>query len=250
MRERLKRVIPAAIYRPLLRRWRRIRQRPLSAAGLSGLQPLSGLWGLDRGTPIDHYYIERFLDAHRSDIGGRVLEMADPRYTRKFGDARVTRSDVLHYVPGNPEATLVGDLVTGAGVPEDSFDCIILMNTLLLIYDVRAALRTCYRALRPGGVLLAHFTGIAGGVPGSAAWEGDYWRFRSAAARRLCEEHFSRDAVSIESYGNVRVATAFLYGLGAEDLRADELEFRDSRYETVIFARAARGAPSDRPATS
>lgn len=239
MRELLRRVVPAAVYGPILRRWRRWRQRPLSPAGLAGLQPVSELWGLDRGTPIDHHYIERFLEAHRSDIAGRVLEMADPRYTRKFG-TQVARSDVLHYVEGNADATIVGDLVTGRGIPEGVFDCIILMNTLLLIYDVRAAIGTCYRALRPGGVLLAHFTGVASGVPSSTAWAGDYWRFRAAAARRLLEDHFPRESITVESHGNVRVAAAFLYGLAAEDLGPEELDHRDARYETVILARAVR----------
>jgi SAM-dependent methyltransferase len=245
MRERLRRVLPASLYRPVLRRWRRWRQRGVVTTGLSGVAPVSDIWGLDRGTPIDHYFIERFLRSHAHDIVGRVLEMADPRYTRKFG-ARVERSDVLHYVEGNPQATIVGDLVTGRGVPEDAFDCIILMNTLLLIYDVRAAIATCYRALRPGGVLLAHFTGIASGVPRSDAWEGDYWRFRAASARRLLEERFPPGAVTIEWHGNVRIAAAFLYGLAVEDLTEDEIERRDARYETVILARAVRPAGAGR----
>ena len=33
--------------------------------------------GRDRGTPIDRHYIERFLDEHRADIRGRVLEVRD-----------------------------------------------------------------------------------------------------------------------------------------------------------------------------
>src|SRR5437773_2644889 len=56
--------------------------------------PLSSIWGHDRGRPIDRFYIERFLDEHRRDIRGRVLEIRDNAYTRCFG-RDVVHSDVL-----------------------------------------------------------------------------------------------------------------------------------------------------------
>src|SRR5262249_48893960 len=54
--------------------------------GLQRTSPLSPSWGSDRGTPIDRYYIDRFLGAHRQDIRGRVLEVRDANYTKRFGD--------------------------------------------------------------------------------------------------------------------------------------------------------------------
>jgi hypothetical protein len=44
---------------------------------LRRLQPVSREFGYDRGLPIDRYYIERFLEAHRWDIYGRTLEIGD-----------------------------------------------------------------------------------------------------------------------------------------------------------------------------
>lgn len=247
VKERAKRILPERVYRPLLRAVRAIRRPAFTAgSGLRGLEPVSAIWGLDRGTPIERYYVERFLAAHATDIRGRTLEIGDPRYTRRFGTG-VTRSDVLNLTPGNPEATIVGDLVTGAGLPDAAFDCLIVVNTLLLVYDVRAALATCRRALRPGGVLLAHFTAVArrafnDGREGPPGWlgEGDYWRFTSASARRLCEEAFPPESVEVSAFGNVRSAAASLYGLAAEDLAADELEHRDPRFEVALLARAVR----------
>ena len=72
--------------------------------------PISRDFGFDRGMPIDRYYIERFLARHAVEIVGRVLEVGGDEYTRRFGGARVTRRDVLHVHPGNPRATIVGDL--------------------------------------------------------------------------------------------------------------------------------------------
>lgn len=247
MKRLLRSLVPERLYRPLLRAVRRLRRRTFPVgAGLAGLEPVSAIWGLDRGTPIERYYIERFLAAHVGDIRGRVLEIGDPRYTRRFGGG-VTRSDVLNLTPGNPEATIVGDLATGDGLPDEAFDCLIVVNTMLQIYDPAAALAACWRALRPGGVLLAHFTAVArrqfnDGSLDPPGWlgEGDYWRFTSASARRLCEESFRPGSVAVTALGNVRAASAWLYGLAAEDLTAEELDHRDPRFEVAILVRAVK----------
>jgi hypothetical protein len=63
---------------------------------LRRLSPFSRCWGLDRGTPVDRYYIERFLAKNADDIRGRVLEIADNTYTLRFGGAQVRQSDILH----------------------------------------------------------------------------------------------------------------------------------------------------------
>ena len=51
--------------------------RPARLGTLRGTTPLSRDWGWDRGTPIDRYYIARFLEANGKDISGRVLEIKD-----------------------------------------------------------------------------------------------------------------------------------------------------------------------------
>jgi SAM-dependent methyltransferase len=46
----------------------------------------------------------------------------------------------------------VGDLHS-SGLPNDSFDCIVLRNTLEHLFDPAAELLACHRLLRPGGFL-------------------------------------------------------------------------------------------------
>jgi len=128
---------------------------------LRRVTPISQQWGFDRGLPIDRYYIENFLAHHENDIRGRVLEIGDNSYTPKFGGNRVTKSDVLYVEEGNPKATIVADLTSANHISSNTFDCIILTQTLQLIYDVQAALQTSFRILKPGGVLLATLSGIA-----------------------------------------------------------------------------------------
>lgn len=207
---------------------------------LRRLEPVSRTFGVDRGTPIDRYYIENFLAAHRGDIAGRVLEIGDATYTRRFGGERVTRSDILHTPPGGRSATLVGDLASAEGIPRDAFDCIILTQVLPFIFDVRAAIATCHASLKTGGVVLATVPCISQISQFDMERWGDYWRFTSLSARRLFEDVFGTPNVEVEAYGNALAATAFIQGLATEELETGELEHRDPVYEMIITLRALK----------
>ena len=152
---------------------------------LRRLQPIGRIFGSEWGQCIDRYYIESFLAHHAADIYGHVLEVADHTYTRQFGGTRVQQSDVLHVAPQHPGATITADLTCADHLPSETFDCVIFTQTLQFIYDVRAALRTLYRILKPGGVLLA----TGNGISQIARWDmdhwGEYWRFTSLSARKL-----------------------------------------------------------------
>ena len=45
--------------------------RPAWLGTIRRTTPLSERHGYDRGTPVDRYYIERFLEEHRRDIRDR-----------------------------------------------------------------------------------------------------------------------------------------------------------------------------------
>jgi hypothetical protein len=64
--------------------------------------------------------------------------------------------------------------------------------------------------------------------------------------RRLVSEAFPGGEIEIQVFGNVLAATSFLHGLAAEELRPDELDFRDANFEVTIAVRARR-APADAP---
>ncbi len=239
-------VLPANV-----RLWLRARQRhyrlhwprvgTVKDKSLWRVTPISRIFGADRGLPVDRYYIERFLSSHASDIRGLVLEIGDRNYTQKFGGGRVTRSDVVHVVGGNPEATIVADLTCADHIPSDTFNCIVCIQTIQMIYDVRAALRHLCRILKPGGVLLVTSHGISkiGRREGIDHW-GEYWRVTAQSARRLFEESFPAKNIEVKTYGNVLTAVAFLHGLGAEELRTEELDYLDPDYEVLITVRAVK----------
>src|SRR5437867_5230847 len=77
---------------------------------LDRIVPVSVTFGFDRGTPIDRYYIERFLEREAWHIHGRVLELRDSSYSGRFGGSRIVQQDVLDLSADNPEATIVGDM--------------------------------------------------------------------------------------------------------------------------------------------
>lgn len=206
---------------------------------LKRVEPISRTWGYDRGRPVDRYYIENFLAEHANDIHGRTLEVGDDSYTRQFGGDRVATRDVLHVTEGNAGATIVADLASADHIPSNAFDCIILTQTLHLIYDTRAALRTLHRILKPGGVLLATFPGISQ-IDRYEWGESWYWGFTTRSARRLFDEVFPAENSEIRAHGNVLAAISFLHGLAEEELSREELDYRDPDYELLITVRAMK----------
>lgn len=213
---------------------------------LARLQPFSTEFGYDRGGPIDRYYIEDFLRREADSICGRVLEIGDNAYTLQFGGDRVGQSDVLHVDAGNPQATFVGDLSDAPHLPTDAFDCLVLTQTLHLIYDFQGALRTCFRILKPGGVLLLTTPGITP-IDGGEWGETWYWSFTAQALRRLLADTFPAASVEIGSHGNVHVAAAYLYGMGLPEIDPRALAYYDPQYQVINTVRAVKpgaGAPA------
>jgi SAM-dependent methyltransferase len=204
-------------------------------------EPISRLFGFDRGQPIDRHYVDVFLGRHAADVRGRVLEVSESTYTRRFGGDRVTRVDVLHVDPdAGGETTVVGDLTVGDTLAPDTYDCVLVTQTLHHVFDVASALATIHRILVPGGVLLATEPGISQISRYDADRWGDHWRFTTQSARRLVEDAFGGGPVEVEAMGNVTAAIAFLHGLSTGDLRPGDLEPTDPDYELLLGIRAVK----------
>ena len=241
LRRRLAAVAPGRVRDRLLEGRERV--PPVGRVRFGDLRrvtPVSRCFGFDRGMPIDRHYIDRFLERHASEIAGRVLEIGDDTYTRRFGGRRVSRSDVLHVQSGNPRATIVGDIADPDVLPPNAFDCIVLTQTLQLIYDVPLAIAHIHRTLAPGGVVLVTVPGISQIDRGEwgKTW---FWSFTPAALRRLFGDVFGPEAVMVEDYGNVFAATAFLQGLAVEEIDIASLDPLDHAYPVIVALRARKG---------
>jgi SAM-dependent methyltransferase len=206
-------------------------------------EPVSRLFGLDRGMPVDRHYIDRFLAAHQPLICGRILEVAGDTYARRFADPAANPViDILHpeakVVPGHLRADLT-DLLS---LPENLYDCFICTQTYNFIYDPRKAIEGSARLLKPGGVLLATVAGISQISAYDRDRWGDYWRFTAQSAARMFEEVFGKGNVEVTVFGNLPAAKALLEGLAVEDLPdRGILELHDPEYPVVIGIKAVKG---------
>ncbi len=231
------------------RRWLRLQQtraserpayRMIRFGSFRRVEPIHRGFDTARGTFVDRHYMDQFLTRYAKDVKGCVLETGDNTYTRLYGGARVSHCDVLDVRKDHPGANIIADLTNAEQISSNTYDCVILLQTLQLIYDMPAALKTVRRILKPSGVLLATFPGIAQICANEARYCGDYWRLTNMSAQRLFEDVFAN--VTIETYGNVLAAVAYLHGISAEELREDELDFHDPEYQLLISARAVKCA--------
>jgi hypothetical protein len=207
---------------------------------LRRLKPISEHWGMERGQPIDRYYIEGFLDTHKDDIKGCVLEIGDNTYTHQFGGEKVTESVVLHVAEQKARVTLIGSLTDQTTIPTDKFDCFIVTQTLQCIYDVSSVVKTIFQGLKQGGVALVTIPGISKISRYDMDRWGCYWNFTTKSAQQLFEEVFPAANVKVEAHGNVLAAIAFLHGLAVEELKQDELDYFDPDFELLITVRAVK----------
>lgn len=220
---------------------RRFRSRVILFGTLRHTEPVNLGFGIRAGTPVDRHYLEGFLAGRSNLIRGRVLEVGDRDYTTRFGSG-VTSSDILCVAEGDGQATIVADLASCPHIPDGSFDCIILTQTLHYVFDMQAAVRELHRILAPRGSVLCTVPGLSQ----ISRWDmdrwGDRWRLTTLSARELFETAFDTDDVSVESFGNVLAALCFIEGIPAERLRTKELDVRDDDYQILIAVTARKPA--------
>lgn len=216
------------------------KKAPVNVQDLTRVFPVSNVMGAERGTPIDRYYIEKFFQKNAHLIKGRVVEVGDSRYSRKFSGGKAESFDVLHFVPGSKAATIIGDLMETETLPVSSFDCFICAQTFQYTFEICKAIKGAYYLLKPGGVLLATVPGISQISRCDAERYGEYWRFTTDSLQRLFGPVFGTD-LEIESFGNVMAATAFLQGIALEDLPdMSLLDAKDPDYQMLLTVRATR----------
>lgn len=221
-----------------LRQYLKRRQKPVLFEDLKRLEPLRRGFGVEAGTPIDRWYIERFLKEHASVIRGSVLEIAESTYTDSFGTGVVSR-EILHYDPEFAAATIIGDLTRPDTLPEGKIDCFICTQTFNFIFDVREAVRGTAKVLKSNGVLLGTVAGLSQISTYDHDRWGDFWRFTDQSVKRLLEREFRE--VKVQVFGNMLAAKALLDGIVIEELPERHLlECNDPDYRIIIGFRARK----------
>ncbi len=222
------------------------RKQPVIIGDLQRLRPVSDTFGLDRGTPIDRYYIEKFINSQGDAILGDALEIGELLYIDKF-DRHVETKNILAPVEeavGNSENAadiIIGDLTDTTTLPGDRFDSFVCTQTLNFIYEVSAAVEGAHHLLKPGG----QFVGTVSGISQISRYDmdrwGDYWRFTTASLERLLSDVFG-NTCHVESFGNALSAQLFLQGVSVEDLPdTNILDEHDDDYQVLIGFTAGKG---------
>ena len=197
--------------------------------------PFSDRFGFDRGTPVDRYYLHRFLDAHRDLITGDVLEIQTDGYARRYGHdlGRVDSVDVV----ASFRPTFLCDLAhSGDVLPSSAYDCFLLPNTFQHLREPEAALAHALRVVKPGGVILASSAGFLPLIADAP----DYWRLSEAGWVELTGRVWKGCDVQVESHGNCLVSVAAMLGLTLEELSPAELDVRDPRYPVLVVVRCRK----------
>lgn len=197
--------------------------------------PVGKQYGAPRGGSICRFYIDRFLDKYKGHIKGNVLEIGDREYTNRYKDS-LTKSYVMHFDNQNynTEFDFYGDLRDGEGLKSNFYDCIILTQVLNFVSDLRAVPKHLIDSLKPNGVILLTVSGITPICRYDMDRYGQFWGFTDAGI----EEMFSKENVECitESYGNFKVACAFLAGMSYKELTEKELMYKDEDYQVFISA--------------
>jgi len=210
------------------------RRRPFGWIDFGELRkviPVSESWGERGGSPIDGYYIDKFLRASSKYIRGITLESGNDLYAFGYGKENVIKGGIFK-IPAESGAV---DVELPPDIPRGGCECIIITRTLEFMYDSSRAIETLYGILKPGGVILAAVPGMRPPSGGKSDW---YWNFTSLSARRLFEQVFPPGNVNVKCFGNPLAAVSIIHGLSAEDLKPEELDYSDERYELIIGIRA------------
>lgn len=194
--------------------------------------PYSRKYGFDRGEPIDRKWIEDFLMENSEYVCGRVLEVTNNYYTRKFGGSKVTISDVLDINTSNKNANIHADLRNPECIDDCCYDCVILTHVLGLIDDIDSAISHLYRILKPGGRLLFTSSSL-GPVLGQ---EVVYWRFNSNTVRYIFSKKFRPEKIHVSDRGNAYLGCAMWMGLSQQDVDISSYDFNDRQYPCNVVA--------------
>lgn len=225
-------------YRNIIRHFYKMKDPLIRTIAQMPVIPSSRRFGVERGKPVDRYYIEKFLKENQSDIHGDVMEVGENTYTKMFG-SKIQCEYILH-VNGWGENAIKGNLQTGEGIIENSVDCFICTQTLQSIYGIKKVVENIYKLLKPGGTALITVNGLGElSLFDYRNW-GEYWRFTDQSLRMILEESFSKNNVSVTSFGNVKIAISFLYGICTEELNDSDFDYNDAQYQVIVAAKVKK----------
>lgn len=207
----------------------------VKAIASMGTEPVSLQFATERGTPVDRYYIEKFLGSNRKFIKGDVLEIEDNTYTLQFGSDGC-KSLVMDVSSDADIVDFLANLETGEGIRDQVADCFICTQTLMYLYDMKSVSENFHRLLKTGGVALITCSGLSQNSRRCMDNYGCTYNFNVDALKRMFADKEKFEVLDAGSYGNVKTVCAHLAGLCGEDLADEDFEVDDKYYPLIVYA--------------
>ncbi|MBD2418988.1 class I SAM-dependent methyltransferase [Anabaena cylindrica FACHB-243] len=179
--------------------------------------PICQAFGLTRGTPVDRYYLSKYLEEIQTQISGNILEIGGIPKDKDFYEVNPgTSYQIMNIEPG-PGIDIVGDAHDTSLIQPESFDSIVIFNVLEHCYAPWQIVENIYTWLKPGGKCFAM-------VPSAIrlhATPMDYWRPLPDAFAWMFR-NFSQQKLYV--YGNPTSVIASYHGIAVEELTSEELD--------------------------
>ena len=179
--------------------------------------PLCNLFGFTRGTPIDRYYLDKFISEIRPQVAGTVLEVGGVLQNRElYQFSKATEYHTLD-IAANPGVTSVGDVHDPATFKPESLDAVVIFNVLEHCHNPWVVVQNIYIWLKVGGKCFCM-------VPSAQRLHdipGDYWRPLPDGMQQLFQDYRQK---KLYVYGNPLTVVANFMGISAEELSSDELD--------------------------
>jgi SAM-dependent methyltransferase len=187
------------------------------------MEPFCRDFGFARGTPIDRYYLDKFLHQIRSQVKGNTLEIGGAVSNGvSFGFNQATEYHALDLAP-SPFNDLAGDAHDPSLIAADSFDSIVSFNVLEHCTRPWIVVENIHKWLKKGGKAFCM-------VPNAQRLHElprDYWRPLPSAVESMFDR-FSNSQLYV--YGNLITHTASYYGIASDELKPEELDYAHPDY--------------------
>ncbi|MBD2360453.1 methyltransferase domain-containing protein [Anabaena minutissima FACHB-250] len=179
--------------------------------------PICHVTGFTRGTPIDRYYLQKFVNKIKDQVVGNVLEVGGVAKDREFYQFDLASTYRIMNLESGSGIDLVGDVHDVSLIETESLDGVVIFNVLEHCYSPWIAVENIYKWLKPGGKCFCM-------VPNAQRLHdrpGDYWRPLPDGVNWLFR-NFSQRQLSV--YGNPLTVIASFHGVATEELTSEELD--------------------------
>lgn len=188
--------------------------------------PICHACGFTRGTPIDRYYLSKFVAEIQDQVVGNVLEVGGVPKDKEFYDfSQRPEYRVLNLEPG-PGVDLVGDVHNPALIAPDSLDSVVIFNVLEHCYAPWEAVQNIHRWLKVGGKCFCL-------VPNAQRLHdrpADYWRPLPDGISLLFK-NFAKRKLSV--YGNPMSVVGIFHGIATEEMTKEDLDAVHPDYPVI-----------------